>query len=440
MSQSIKRAALPSHIFTEEKEMAKKKIVLAYSGGLDTSVMLVWLQEQYKSDVVSLTLDIGQDDDFKKIEEKAWKLGVVNHYTMDLKKEFATEYVFPAIKANALYMDTYPISSSLSRPLIGKKMVEVAEMEAAAAVAHGCTGKGNDQVRFDVTIKALNPKLKIIAPVREWKFDRHSEIEYAKEHNIPVPVTIESPFSIDQNLWGRSIEGGDLEYPEKEAPKEIWNWTKEIEKTPNKPEYVTLGFHKGVPVSIDGVEMDPVSLIMKINEMGCNHGIGRVEHMEDRTVGLKSRETYEVPAAEIILTAHKDLEKMVLTVHQMLTKREIDHKWTTVVYQGLWVDPLKKDLEAFINSSQENVTGWVTMKLFKGSAKPVKRGSEYSLYDYNLTSFDVNTKYDQGDAVGFIALWGLPSVSSWNLKRMVLEKEGREQAQKVVPTQKIKAK
>jgi argininosuccinate synthase len=420
--------------------MAKKKIVLAYSGGLDTSVMLKWLQEQYKSDVVSLTLDVGQDDDFKKIEEKAWKLGVVNHYTMDTKLEFATEYIWPAIKANALYMDTYPISSSLSRPLIAKKMVEVAEIEGAAAVAHGCTGKGNDQVRFDVTVKALNPKLKIIAPVREWKFDRHSEIEYAKEHSIPVPVTIDSPYSIDQNLWGRSIEGGALEYPEKEAPKEIWDWTKEIENTPNTPDFITIGFQKGLPVSLDGVEMDPVSLILKINKMGGEHGIGRIEHMEDRTVGLKSRETYEAPSPEIILSGHKDLEKMVLTVHQMLMKREIDHKWTTMVYQGLWVDPLKKDLEAFIDSSQENVTGWVTMKLFKGSAKPVKRGSDYSLYDYNLTSFDVNTKYDQGDAVGFINLWGLPSVSSWNLKRNLFDKETQEQSQKVAPTQTIQSK
>ena len=418
--------------------MTKKKIVLAYSGGLDTSVMLKWLQEQYKSDVVSLTLDVGQGDDFKYIEEKAWKLGVVNHYTMDAKKEFATEYVFPAIKANALYMDTYPVSSSISRPLIAKKMVEVAEIEDAYAVAHGCTGKGNDQIRFDVTIKALNPKVKIIAPVREWKFDRHGEILWAKEHDIPVPVTVDSPYSIDQNLWGRSIEGGILEYPNKEVPKEVWDWTNHIENTPNEPEYVTIGFHKGAPVSLDGVEMDPVSLLEKLNKLAGKHGVGRMEHMEDRTVGLKSRETYECPAAETILTAHKDLEKMVLTIHQMLMKREIDHKWTVLVYQGLWVDPLKKDLEAFINSTQENVTGWVTMKLHKGSAKPVKRDSQYSLYDYNLTSFDINSKYDQGDAVGFIALWGLPSVTAWNLKHALLEGEIKEQEQKVVPIQKTK--
>ena len=323
------------------ENVMSKKIVLAYSGGLDTSVMIKWLQEQYKSDVVSLTLDVGQGDDLKKIEEKAWSLGVVKAYTMDVKKEFALEYVYPAIKSNALYMDTYPISSSLSRPLIAKKMVEVAEMEDAYAVAHGCTGKGNDQIRFDITIKALSPKTKIIAPVREWKFDRHSEIVYAKEHGIPVPVTVDSPYSVDQNLWGRSIEGGILEYPDKMAPKEIWEWTKEIKDAPDEPEYVTIGFEKGVPVSIDAVEMDPVSIIQKMNEKGGLHGIGRIEHMEDRTVGLKSREVYETPAAEIILTAHKDLEKMVLTIHQMLMKREIDHRWTVLAYQGLWVDPLK---------------------------------------------------------------------------------------------------
>jgi argininosuccinate synthase len=418
--------------------MAKKKIVLAYSGGLDTSVMLKWLQEQYKSDVVSVTLDVGQGDDLKKIEEKAWKLGVLNHYTFDAKQEFAVEYVWPAIKANALYMDTYPISSSLSRPLIAKKMVEVAEMEDAYAVAHGCTGKGNDQVRFDVTVRALSPKLKIIAPVREWKFDRHGEILWAKEHDIPVPVTVDSPYSIDQNLWGRSMEGGVLEEPNKEVPKEVWGWTTPVELAPNEPDYLTIGFKKGVPVSLDAVEMDPVSILEKVHKAGCKHGIGRIEHMEDRTVGLKSRETYEIPAAEIILNAHKDLEKMVLTIHQMLMKREIDHKWATLVYQGLWVDPLKKDLDAFIDSTQEHVTGWVTMKLFKGAAKPVKRDSQFSLYDYNLTSFDINTHYDQGDAVGFINLWGLPSTTAWNLKHKALEGELKEQEEKVAPVIKTK--
>jgi argininosuccinate synthase len=413
--------------------MSKNKVVLAYSGGLDTSMMLKWIQEEYDMDVISCIIDVGQGKDLKAVEEKAWKLGVLNHYTFDSKEEFTREYVFPAIKANALYMGTYPVSSSISRPLIAKKVVEVAEMEGAQAVAHGCTGKGNDQVRFDLTFKALNPGLKIIAPVREWKFDRHSQIEWAKEHGVPVPVTAESPYSIDQNLWGRSIEGGILEHPDKMAPDDIWEWTVNVEDAPDEPDYVKIGFDKGVPVSIDGEEVGPAELLQKLNEVGGAHGIGRIEHMEDRVVGLKTRETYETPAAEIVLNAHKDLEKMVLTRHQKMFKFQVENTWATIVYQGLWVDPFKRDLDAFIDSTQENVTGEVTMKLFKGSAKPVARESPLSLYDYNLASFDINTHYDQGDAVGFINLWGLPSVSAWNLKRKIAEEGVREAGKKVVP-------
>jgi argininosuccinate synthase len=413
--------------------MVKKKVVLAYSGGLDTSMMLKWIQEEYEMDVISCILDVGQGKDLEEVEEKAWNLGVLNHYTFDAKEEFAREYVFPAIKANALYMGTYPVSSSISRPLIAKKVVEVAETEDAQAVAHGCTGKGNDQVRFDLTFKALNPELKIIAPVREWKFDRHSQIQWAKEHGVTVPVTADSPYSIDQNLWGRSIEGGILEHPDEMAPDDIWEWTMDVEDAPNEPDYLKIGFQKGVPVSIDGEEYGPVEVLQKLNKVGGAHGIGRIEHMEDRVVGLKTRETYEVPAAEIILNAHKDLEKMVLTRHQKMFKFQVEHTWATIVYQGLWVDPLKHDLDVFIDSTQENVTGEVTLKLFKGSAKPVARESPLSLYDYNLASFDINTHYDQGDAVGFINLWGLPSVSAWNLKRKIADEGISEIRKKVVP-------
>lgn len=413
--------------------MPNDKVVLAYSGGLDTSMMVKWLQMEYGVDVITVNLDVGQGKERKGIEEKAWKLGVINHYTFDAKEEFATNFIFPAIKANALYMGTYPVSSSLSRPLIASKVVEVAEMEDARAVAHGCTGKGNDQVRFDLTFKALNPKLKIIAPVREWKFDRHSQIQWAKEHGVPVPVTVDSPYSIDENLWGRSIEGGMLEHPDKMVPSDIWDWTVDVEDAPDEPDYVKIGFHKGVPVSLDGIDHKPVELIQKLKQLGGKQGIGRIEHMEDRVIGLKTRETYEVPAAEIILNAHQDLEKMVLTRHQKMFKYQVDNMWATVVYQGLWVDPFKQDLDAFIDSTQENVTGVVTMKLFKGSAKPVSRESPLSLYDYNLASFDINTHYDQGDAVGFINLWGLPSVSAWNLKRKVEEEGIKEMGKKVVP-------
>ena len=397
-------------------------------------MMLKWIQEEYGMDVISCILDVGQQTDLKVVEEKAWGLGVLNHYTFDGKEEFAREYVFPAVKANALYMGTYPVSSSLSRPLIAKKVVEVAEMEDADAVAHGCTGKGNDQVRFDLTFKALNPGLQIIAPVREWKFDRHGQIEWAKEHGIPLPVTADSPYSVDQNLWGRSIEGGVLEHPDMMVPKEgVWEWTVDVEDAPDVPEYVKIGFHRGVPSSIDGEDMGPVEILQLLNMKGGAHGIGRIEHMEDRVVGLKTRETYEVPAAEIIINAHQDLEKMVLTKHQKAFKFQVEHTWASIVYQGLWIDPFKQDLDAFIDSTQQNVTGEVTMKLFKGSAKPVARESPFSLYDYNLASFDINTHYDQGDAVGFINLWGLPSVSAWNLKRKIADEGIPELKKKVVP-------
>ena len=413
--------------------MTKDKVVLAYSGGLDTSMMVKWLQMNYDMDVITCNLDVGQDKESKGIEEKAWKLGAINHYTFDAKEEFATEYIFPAIKANARYMGTYPVSSSISRPLISKKLVEVAEMEDAQAVAHGCTGKGNDQVRFDITIKALNPTLKIIAPVREWKFDRAGQIEWSQKHDIPIPVTVDSPYSVDENLWGRSIEGGMLEHPDIPVPEDVWDWTADIMNTPDDPEFIKIGFHAGVPVSLDGVDYKPHELILKVRDMSGKHGIGRIEHMEDRIVGLKTRETYEVPAAETILNAHLDLEKMVLTRHQKMLKMEMDLKWATAVYQGLWVDPYKEDLDAYINNTQKNVTGTVTMKLHKGTAKPVSRESPLSLYDYNLASFDINTHYDQGDAVGFINLWGLPSVTAWNLKRKIAEEGIKEQGKKVVP-------
>jgi len=394
-----------------------KKVVLAYSGGLDTSVMLKWIQEEYQSDVISVTLDVGQGKDMVEIEEKAWKLGVLNHYSIDAKEEFVHDYVIPAIKANALYMDTYPVSSSISRPLIASKLVEVAEKEGAQAVAHGCTGKGNDQVRFDITIKSLNPDLEIIAPVREWNMARDKEIEWAKEHGIPVPVTANSPYSIDQNLWGRSIECGILEHPEIEPPSDIYEWTTPVEETPDEPEYITLGFEEGVPASLNGAEMKPLEIIEELHTTAGKHGIGRIEHMEDRIVGLKSREVYEVPAAMVILEAHADLEKMVLTRHEKLFKRHVDHEWAVLAYTGLWMDPLKEALDAFIDKTQERITGNVNLKLFKGNAQVVGRSSPYSLYDLSLATYDINTTFDQMAAVGFIELWGLPTTTAWALKK-----------------------
>lgn len=393
------------------------KVVLAFSGGLDTSVMVKWLQEQYGFDVVTLTLDVGQGKDLKKVEEKAWTLGVLNHYSIDAKEEFINDYVIPAIKANALYMDAYPVSSSLSRPLIASKLVEVAELERAEAVAHGCSGKGNDQVRFDITIKALNPKLKIIAPVREWNMTRDKEIEYAKEHGIPIPASVESPYSIDQNLWGRSIECGVLEYPEKEPPEEIYEWTVPPEKAPDDPEYLTIGFEEGIPTFLNGVEMTPLELVEKVKVIAGKHGVGRIDHIEDRIVGLKSREVYECPAAVTILKAHFDLEKMVLTRHETLFKRIVDQEWAYLIYAGLWMDPLKEALDAFIEKTQERVTGEVTLKLYKGNAHVVGRSSSYSLHDLNLATYDIFSTFDQTAAIGFIELWGLPTITAWSIKK-----------------------
>jgi len=395
-----------------------KKVVLAYSGGLDTSVILKWLQERYSFEVISVTLDVGQGKDIKTVEEKAWKLGVINHYSIDAKEEFINNYVVPAIKANALYMDAYPVSSSLSRPLIASKLVEIAEKEGAQAVAHGCTGKGNDQVRFDVTIKSLNPDLEIIAPVREWNMTRDKEIEWAKEHNVPVPPkTIEGGYSIDQNLWGRSIECGILEHPDVEPPPDVFEWTTPLESAPDKPEYVTIGFDKGTPVSLNGEKMTPLKLIEKLQGIAGKHGVGRIDHMEDRVVGLKSREVYECPASTVILKAHADLEKMVLTRHEKLFKRYVDHEWAVLIYNGLWMDPLREALDAFIEKTQEKVTGEVTVKLFKGNAQVTGRSSPFSLYSFSLATYDITTTFNQTAAVGFIELWGLPTVTSWVLKK-----------------------
>jgi len=403
-----------------------KKVVLAYSGGLDTSVILKWLQEKYDCQVISVTLDVGQGKDLKAVEEKAWKLGVINHYSIDAKEEFTNGYVTPALKANALYMDTYPVSSSISRPLIASKLVEVAAKEGAQAVAHGCTGKGNDQVRFDVTIKSLNPDLEIIAPVREWSMTRDKEIEWAKEHEVPVPVTASSPYSIDQNLWGRSIECGILEHPDVEPPSEVFEWTTPIEDTPDKPEYITIGFEKGVPVSLNGEKMAPVKLIEKVQDIAGKHGVGRIDHMEDRIVGLKSREVYEAPAATTLLKAHGDLEKMVLTRHEKLFKRSVDHEWAVLVYNGLWMDPLKEALDAFIEKTQERVTGEVTLKMFKGNVQVTGRSSPYSLYSLSLATYNIDTTFNQTAAVGFIELWGLPTVTSWALKKKTEQAPNKE--------------
>ena len=387
----------------------RKKIALAYSGGLDTSVALKWLQEKYDSDIVTVTLDIGQLENINEIEEKSRKTGGIKHYTINAEKEFVENYIFPSIKANGLYEGKYPLGTALARPLIAAKLVEIAEKEGCFAIAHGCTGKGNDQVRFDVTAKALNPKLKVIAPVREWNLSRDQEIEYAKSRNIEVSPR-KTIFSIDQNLWGRSIESGPLEDLNVEPPEEAFEWCKSLNETPSEPGYIELEFKRGIPIAVNGKEMNGVDLISKVNLLAGAHGIGIIDHIEDRLVGIKSREVYEAPGAVTIIEAHRDLEKLVLTRNQINFKTIVEQQWTWLVYAGLWIEPLKIDLDKFLNSTQKYVTGKVRMKLFKGNLRVVGRSSPFSLYDKNLATYNSDSTFVQNDAIGFINLWGLPSI------------------------------
>ncbi|MEM3462553.1 MAG: argininosuccinate synthase [Candidatus Bathyarchaeia archaeon] len=387
----------------------KEVLVLAYSGGLDTSVAIKWIQEKYGFDVVTLTLDLGQGSDFKLIEEKALRLGALRHYSIDAKEEFANEYIARAIKANALYEGKYPLSTALSRPLISKKLVEVAWKEGAIGVAHGSTGKGNDQVRFEVTVRALDPSLKIIAPIREWGLSREEELEYARRHGIPLSEELGKTFSVDKNLWGRSVEGGPLEDPSAEPPEAAFEWTRPPERAPDSPAYLEMAFEGGLPVGLNGVRKGLVDLISELNALAGLHGVGRIDHLEDRLVGIKSREVYECPAAMAILEAHLDLEKAVLTRHELEIKQMIDSAWSRLVYYGLWVDPLREDLEGFIDRTQERVSGIVKMKLYKGSASVVGRSSPFSLYDLSLATYGLEAKFDQRLSEGFVEIWGLAS-------------------------------
>jgi argininosuccinate synthase len=387
----------------------KETVALAYSGGLDTTIAIKWIQERYNADVITVLIDVGQGGDLSELRQRAENAGAVKHYLIDARDEFVQGYVWRAIKANALYQEKYPLVSALSRPLIVAKLLEIAEKENVTAVAHGCTGKGNDQVRFDVTIKSLAPHLKIIAPIREWKLTRLQEIEYARARGIPVPVDADKPYSIDQNLWGRTIESGVLEHPDVEPPESAFEWTVSPEKAPNTPEYVVITFERGIPVRLNDVAMKPVELLKTLNRIAGGHAIGRIDHIEDRLIGIKSRELYECPAATVLLEAHFDLEKSVLTRHELSFKRLVDSEWATLVYTGLWMDPLREDLEAFIEETQRQVSGEVRLKLFKGGVQVVGRTSQMSLYDLNLASYGIDTGFDQTWSSGFIELWGLPT-------------------------------
>jgi argininosuccinate synthase len=400
----------------------RRTVVLAFSGGLDTSVCVKWLQENYDADVVTATLDLGQHDDLQEVERRSRLIGAVNHYTIDAKEEFVKDYVFPAVMANALYQGKYPLSTALGRPLIAKKLVEVAEKEGASAVAHGCTGKGNDQVRIDVTVRAMNPALQVIAPVREWNMSRDEEIVYAQKHQIPVKPS-KSIYSVDQNLWGRSIESGPLEDPNTEPSADVFEWTTQPEEAPDAPGYVEITFQEGVPARVDGRSMDPLALIGYVNDLAGSHGVGRIDHVEDRLVGIKSREVYECPAASVIIDAHKDLEKLVLTRHELDFKAQVEREWAWLVYSGLWLEPLRTALDRFIMATQHRVTGTVKVKLFKGSSRVVGRSSDYSIYNVDLSTYSHNSTFDQRSAVGFIELWGLQSRVAASLNSQAEEKQ-----------------
>jgi len=390
------------------------KAVLAFSGGLDTSVVVKYLQEKYNMDVVTVTVDVGQGDNQKQIATKAKKLGVKKHYNIDAKKEFVDNFIFPSIKANSLYQKKYCLATALARPLIAKKVLDIAKKEKVTALAHGCSGKGNDQVRFDITLRS-GSNLPIIAPIRDLNLDRKTELKFAKKHGIKIDA-IAKKFSIDQNLWGRAIEGGVLEDPFKEPPSNAFIWTK-TKNLPANPSYLEIVFEKGIPVAVDGKRLSPISLIEYINKKAGASGVGIVDHIEDRVVGIKSREVYETPAATCLIEAHADLEKMVHTKHENKFKSYIDDEWSWLVYSGLWEDPLRADIDSFIDQAQKCVTGTVKLKMYKGSMRVVGRKSKYSLYSKKVSTYGKGSSFDQKLAKGFVELWGMQSTEANKLQR-----------------------
>ncbi|MBD1884430.1 MULTISPECIES: argininosuccinate synthase [Microcoleus] len=387
-----------------------KKVVLAYSGGVDTSVCIPYLKNEWGvEEVITLAADLGQGDELEPIRKKALASGASESLVIDATEEFVKDYAFPAIQANALYENRYPLSTALARPLIAKLLVEAAEKYGADAIAHGCTGKGNDQVRFDVSIGALNPKIKILAPAREWKMSREETIAYGEKCGIPSPVKKSSPYSIDRNLLGMAIEAGILEDPWAEPPEEVYLMTKAIEQTPDTPEYIEIDFDCGNPVSLNGKNLSPVALISQLNEIVGNHGVGRIDMIENRLVGIKSREIYETPAILVLMQAHRDLESLTLTADVTRYKRGIEETYSQMIYNGLWYNPLKTALDAFIQDTQKRVTGTVRLKLFKGNATIVGRKSENSLYSFDLATYGAEDEFDHKAAEGFVYVWGLPT-------------------------------
>jgi len=403
------------------------KVVLAYSGGLDTSVAIKWLKDKYNVDVIAVTVDVGNEQkDVTAIKEKALKVGAVKVIVADARETFVNDYVFPSLKADAIYEGQYPLATAFTRPLIAKVMVEVAKAEGAKFIAHGCTGKGNDQVRIEVGIYTLGPGLKIIAPAREWGMTREETIKYAQSHGIPVPVTVASPYSIDENVWGRSIECGVLEDPWVEPPEDAFKWTKSPKDAPDEPTYVVISFEHGVPAKLNGKRLEAMPLIKKLNQMAGDNGVGRIDHIENRLVGIKSREIYEAPAATVLLQAHQALQAMTLSKPQLCFKQKVAMEYADLVYNGLWFTAYREDLMAFVNSTQRFVTGDVRIKLFKGSSMVVGRKSPFSLYDFGLATYDKGDKFDQSDSPGFIRLWGLSAKTQARIQGIKTEEVEEE--------------
>jgi argininosuccinate synthase len=401
------------------------RVLLLYSGGLDTSVMLKWIQDEYEAEVVALTVDLGQPgEDFEVVRGKALRLGALDCHVVDAREEFARDYVLPAIKANALYGGGYPLFTALGRPLIAKLAVDYARSSGCDTIAHGCTGKGNDQVRIESAVIALAPEMKIIAPVRGWQMGREEEVAYARQHGIPVKGGTESPpYSIDDNLWGRSSEGGAIEDLDEPPRDDVFQLVTRPEEAPDEPEDVVVAFEGGCPVALNGERMELVELLERAGEVGSRHGVGIVDHVEDRIVGLKVRDLYEVPAAAVVLAAHKELEKLVGTIHQNTFKPHLDDHWAYLVYAGLWYEPLRSDLDAFMDAVNEQVTGEVTLRLFKGSVRPVARRSPNALYDPALAGFgESGGLFSQQASPGFIELWSLQSRMAYGVRNK--RKEG----------------
>lgn len=419
-------AASETTILTQDASQ-KEKVVLAYSGGLDTSVCLKWLQVEKNLDVIAICGNVGQDEaDLEYIKQKGLDMGAIASFAVDMREEYANEYLTLALAANGLYENQYPLLSALSRPLLAKYMVKAAHEYGAKYIAHGCTGKGNDQVRFETAIKALDPALEIIAPVREWDLHtREEEMDWATAHGVPVPVTKKSPYSIDDNLWGRAIECGALEDPYAEPPADIWTMTADAEAAPDQPEYVEISFNQGVPCAINGEVMSFCGIVKMLNEVAGKHGFGRLDMVENRLVGVKSRECYEVPAAQTLIQAHKALEALCLDRETMHFKLGVEQQWATAVYCGQWYSPLKMALDAFCADTQKFVTGDVKVKFYKGNCTVVGRKSPYSLYDFGLASYGVADTFDHAAAKGFITLSGLPT-AVWATKQahVELEKDG----------------